>query len=375
MPRPIRARIDLDALRHNHAVARRHAGGASLWSVLKADAYGHGLLPAAEALRDVADGFALVEFEGALLLREQGFRQPILMLEGGYDAADFALCAEYGFVPVLHAAWQIAALERAALPSALPVYLKLNTGMNRLGLAAGELPECLRRLETSGVAGSVTLMTHFADADGEPGIAAQMTRFRELTAGMTLPCSLANSAALLRFPEALAGAGNWARPGIMLYGSSPFCAHPSTAQTAAELDLRPVMTLSSEIIGIQQLAAGDRVGYGGTFVAGEPMRIGIAACGYGDGYPRHAPTGTPVLVGGQRTRTLGRVSMDKLCVDLSGLDGCGVGTPVTLWGEGLPADDVATAAGTIAYELFCALAGRVAIDYTGGDTLGVTGAR
>jgi alanine racemase len=363
MPRPTRARINLDALRHNHSIARRYAGSAHLWSVVKADAYGHGLLPAALGLQSVADGFALVEFEGAVELRAQGIRQPILMLEGIYQADDLNLCLDYALTPVLHDLWQIDALAAAALPTAIPVYLKLNTGMNRLGLSAVGLQHALRRLEAAGCVSSVTLMTHFADADDERGIAEQMARFASDTDGLNLPVSVANSAALLRFPESTAMADNWARPGIMLYGSSPF----SHEQSALDLGLKPVMTLQSEIIAVQQLQAGDRVGYGGTFVATVPMRIGIVACGYADGYPRHAPTGTPVLVGGQRTRTLGRVSMDKLCVDLTGLEKVGPGATAILWGGDekayLAADEVATAAGTIAYELFCALAGRVSIEY------------
>jgi alanine racemase len=363
MPRPTRASINLDALRHNHSIARRYAGTAHLWSVVKADAYGHGLLPAALGLQLVADGFALVEFEGAALLREQGIRQPILMLEGIYQPDDINLCLDYDLTPVLHDLWQIDALAAAALPTAIPVYLKLNSGMNRLGLSAEGLRHALRRLETAGCVSSVTLMTHFADADDARGIAEQMARFAAATDGLTLPVSVANSAALLRFPDSVATTGNWARPGIMLYGSSPF----SSEQSAQELGLRPVMTLQSEIIAVQQLQAGDRVGYGGTFVASGPMTIGIVACGYADGYPRHAPTGTPVLVGGQRTRTLGRVSMDKLCVDLTDLEKVGAGATAILWGGDekayLAADDVATAAGTIAYELFCALAGRVSIEF------------
>ncbi len=354
MPRPIHARLDWAALRHNHAIVRRHADGAKVWSVIKADAYGHGLLPAARAVQEATDGFALIELEGAIALREAGIRQPILLLEGFYQPDELPLFAEYELTPVLHAMWQVDALIAARLPLQLPVYLKLDTGMNRLGFADDEFAHVLARLEAAGCATSIAVMTHFADADEERGIAEQMERLRRMTDGHVLPLSLANSAALLRFPESR---GDWVRPGIMLYGASPF---PSR-QSAEELGLKPVMTLASELIGARDLKSGDRVGYGGNFVAGQPMRIGIAACGYADGYPRHAPTGTPVLVAGQRTRTLGRVSMDKLCVDLTGLGKVGVGDTVTLWGEGLPADEVATAAGTVAYELFCALAPRVPV--------------
>lgn len=352
--RPIRARFDPAALRHNHAVARHHAGSARIWSVVKANAYGHGLERTVATLADVADGFALIELESAIALREAGLRQPILMLEGCYSAEELPSFSGNHLTPVFHSLAQVEAFCALALPVRLPVYLKLNTGMNRLGLEAGELDEALAMLAATSSAGSITLMTHFADADGESGIAWQMERLQSMCAGRSLPLSLANSAALLRFPEAR---GDWARPGIMLYGSSPF-----PDRSAEDLGLKPVMTLESQLIAVRDIAAGDHVGYGCLFTAEEPMRIGVVACGYADGYPRHAPTGTPILVGGQRTRTLGRVSMDKLCVDLTGLEKVSHGgTPVTLWGEGLPADEVAAAAGTISYELFCALADRVPV--------------
>ena len=354
--RPIRVRFDAAALRHNHAVARSHAGAARLWSVVKASAYGHGLMRSVDALAELADGFALIELEGAIALREAGIRQPILMLEGFYDAGDLPLFAEHRLTPALHSLAQVESFCALALPLRLPVYLKLNTGMNRLGLDADELERALKLISASGHAGEITLMTHFADADGPHGIAAQMTRFDAMRAGRALPVSLANSAALLRFPKVCGGAADWARPGIMLYGGSPF------ADRAAEsLDLRPVMTLESELIAVRGIAAGEHVGYGCAFTAERPMRIGVVACGYADGYPRHAPTGTPVLVAGARTRTLGRVSMDKLCVDLTELPKVSVGDTATLWGQGLSADEVAAAAGTISYELFCAVTARVPV--------------
>ncbi|BAO30040.1 alanine racemase [Sulfuritalea hydrogenivorans] len=359
MARPIRARLDWSALRHNHNVVRRHVGSARVWSVVKADAYGHGLLPAARALIEATDGYALVELEGAVALRDAGITHPILMLEGFYQADELPLYAELELTPVLHTAWQVDALVEACLPIRLPVYLKLNTGMNRLGFNHDEFAAMLARLVAADCIASVTLMTHFADADEARGIQQQLENFRAMAGGRELPVSLANSAALLRFPEAI---GDWVRPGIMLYGASPFPA----MQSAAELDLHPVMTLESELIAVRELAPGDAIGYGSSFVAEKAMRVGVVACGYGDGYPRHAPTGTPVQVAGQRTRTLGRVSMDKICVDLSELPSTvGVGATVTLWGGAgdmhLSADDVATAAGTVAYEMFCALAARVPI--------------
>ena len=360
MSRPIRARLDWRALRHNHSVVRHHAPSARVWSVVKADAYGHGLLPAAGALAEVSDGFALVELEGAIALRDAGFRHPILMLEGPYRHEDIALFAEFELTPVLHARWQVDALIAASLPRRQPVYLKLNTGMNRLGFDPDEFPVALDKLAAADCLHDVTLMTHFADADEPRGIASQLDAFRAMAGSRRLPASLSNSAAILRFPEAHA---DWVRPGIMLYGSSPFPA----MQSARELDLRPVMTLESELIAVRELAPGDAVGYGSSFVAERPMRVGIVACGYADGYPRHAPTGTPVAIAGRRSRTLGRVSMDKICIDLEGLPReVGVGTTVTLWGgEGemhVAADDVAAAAGTVAYELFCALAARVPVE-------------
>ena len=374
MTRPIRARIDRDAFRHNLALARQAAAGARCWAVVKADAYGHGLLPMAQAIAATADGFALIEIEGAVALREAGLRHPILLLEGFYDAAELPLLAQYDLTPVLHAPWQVEALASAELPFAIPVVLKIETGMHRLGLRRNELTAALGRLAACGCASSITLMTHFATADGEPGIADQIAAFDAAASGRHLPRSLGNSAALLRYGERVGGEGNWARPGIMLYGATP-CPEITSAKSYG---LRPVMTLESGLIAVRKLAAGDRVGYGGSFVARAPMTVGVVACGYGDGYPRHAPTGTPVLVDGRRTWLVGRVSMDKLCVNLTDFanysDGgtahaAPPGGRVVLWGTDaasgavLPADEVATAAGTIAYELFCALAGRVPIDY------------
>lgn len=355
MSRPIRAVIDLSALRHNFGVARRHAGKAKLWAVVKANAYGHGLNRAVAALANLADGFALIELERAIALRESGLELPILLLEGFYSADELPLLIRHRLIPVVHRVDQLRMLLDAGWPAALPVYLKLNTGMNRLGFDAAGLAAARKAL--AGKIATTVLMTHFADADGPRGVDWQLARFATMTAGMDAPCSLANSAALLRHAHAIGGEGDWARPGIMLYGGSPFA-----DRSAAELGLQPVMTLQSEIIAVQDLRAGDSVGYGCTFIADKAMRVGVVACGYADGYPRHAPTGTPVLVEGRRTRTLGRVSMDKLCVDLTDLPAkVGAGGTATLWGEGLPADEVAAAAGTISYELFCALAQRVPV--------------
>jgi alanine racemase len=354
MPRPIRASIDLKALRHNHSVAKRHAGNARLWSVIKADAYGHGLVRVASALEDVTDGFALLDLRDAFELRDEGIRKPILMLEGPFAEVDLPVMAEYSLTSVIHSEHQLEMLRRCPLPFKLDVYLKLNTGMNRLGFRPEAFPAVLAGLRSLRHVGEITLMTHLADADNERGVAEQLNLFEQVRRGARLPVSLANSAALLRFPEAQR---DWVRPGIMLYGSSPF---PSM-RTASALGLKPVMTLTSEIIGVQEILAGERVGYGGLFQATGPTRVGVVACGYADGYPRHAPTGTPIIVDGQRTRTLGRVSMDMMAVDLSAIPGSDVGSRVVLWGEGLSADEVATASGTVSYELFCALAPRVPV--------------
>ncbi|MBC7804049.1 MAG: alanine racemase [Candidatus Parcubacteria bacterium] len=357
MPRPIRATISAAALAHNLAIARRHAGEARIWAVLKANAYGHGLLRAAQALRE-ADGFAMLDFVDALRLRDAGIDKPILMLEGFFKPEDISFLSRYRLTPVIHSIEQIEMLEKAGTQGGLDVYLKVNSGMNRLGFAVDNVRLAWNALKANPGVASVTLMTHFADADGEGGIAAQLQWFNELTrpfdAPDRVPRSLANSAALLRYEDE--ARADWVRPGIMLYGCSPF-----TFKTAEDIGLKPAMTLSAEIIGVQHLQAGERVGYGMTYEAAQEMTLGVVSCGYADGYPRHAPSGTPVLVAGRRTATVGRVSMDLLCVDISDIPEAYVGTPVTLWGEGLPCDEVAQAAGTVSYELLCALAPRVPV--------------
>ncbi len=350
MPRPLHARIDLSALNDNLAVARRRAPSSRVMAVIKANGYGHGILRVARALRG-ADGFAVLTVEEAAALRGAGMRQAILLLEGFFGAAELPAIAQHGLTVVIHSRDQLDALAHVRLPARVDVFLKVNTGMNRLGFNPEQFGAALGRLQDCPSVGSIGLMTHFAGADEEAGIAAQMAVFEALTEGLAYPRSLANSAAVLRYPQAHA---DWVRPGIMLYGASPFA-----DRSAAELGLRPAMTLMSEVIAVQHLRPGDRVGYGGTFVAERPMRVGVVACGYADGYPRHAPTGSPILVEGSASRTLGRVSMDMLCVDLSHLPQAGVGSPVVLWGEGLPVEELARAAGTISYELLCALAPRV----------------
>jgi alanine racemase len=359
--RPLRTEISLSALKHNYALVKKLAPDSQAFAVVKANAYGHGLERVARALSD-ADGFATLELDSAIKLRELGLRAPILMLEGFFDDKEIPYFSRHDLMPVIRDMEQINQLAAADLTRPLDVFLKFNTGMNRLGLQGGTVGFALNTAANHRNIDAVTLMTHFATADDKLGIAAQLRRFEEITKSATaifktksFAQSLSNSAATLRYPETHR---DWVRPGIMLYGSSPFADKP-----AASLDLKPVMALRSEIIGVQALEPGDSVGYGAIYVAQKKMRIGIVACGYADGYPRHAPggnaQGTPVNVSGKRTRTIGRVSMDMLAVDITDMSHIHKGAPVTLWGEGLPADEVAAAAGTIAYELFCGITARV----------------
>lgn len=357
MSRPLQARINLSALQNNLAVARQRAPNSRIMAVIKANGYGHGLLRVARALAG-AEGFAVIDINDAVDLRDAGFKQRVLLLNGFYSPEQLPVIAEYSLTPVIHQQEQLDRLSSAALPVKLDVFLKLNTGMNRLGFKPGAFHSALSALKQSRIVSGITLMTHFASADDEQGIAGQFEQFNKIAASESLPCSLANSAALLRYPETHS---DWVRPGIMLYGSSPFA-----EKSAKQLGLQPVMTLQSQIIATQDLQPGDKVGYTGLFTAEKAMRVGIVACGYADGYPRHARTGTPVCVEGKIIRTLGRISMDTLCVDLSEIPQAHVGTPVTLWGEGLPVEEVAKAAGTVSYELFTKLNSRVpAVEYHG----------
>ena len=350
MSRPIQARINLSALRHNYWCAKRVAGKARVHAVVKANGYGHGVERVARALGAI-DGYALLELEAALTLRERQSAAPILLIEGFFDPADLNAISAAHLATVVHNEEQLRMLELAKPGRMLDVWLKINTGMNRLGFAAGAVRGALERLQKSGAARSITLMTHFATADGPPGIKDAMRRFGEATQGLPYPRSLANSAAIFAHPESHA---DGVRLGISLYGATPFADRP-----AASLGLRPAMTLASKLIAVQDLLPGDGVGYGLDFRCERPMRIGVVACGYGDGYPRSALSGTPVLVQGTRTRLVGRVSMDLLTVDLTPVPEAQVGSEVILWGEGLPVDDVAARAGTIGYELLCAVAPRV----------------
>ena len=361
--RPARALIDLDALQHNYQLARRTSGGRAL-AVVKADAYGHGAVRCAQHLAGKADGFAVACIEEALELREAGISQPILLLEGFFEPAELELIVRHQLWCVVHSHWQIEAIERSHLAAPLTVWLKLDTGMHRVGLEPADYSTAWQRLMASGRVEKIVLMSHFARADEPdcPRTAEQLTVFQQARAALQAEVSLCNSPALLGWPQVLAQhtPNDWVRPGIMLYGASPF----EQPQALAD-QLKPVMSLTSRIIAVRELPAGEPVGYGSRFVCDRPTRVGVVAMGYADGYPRHAPNGTPVQVDGQRTRLIGRVSMDMLTLDLTDLPGAGLGSEVELWGKQVHASEVAQHADTIAYQLFCNLK-RVRREYVGG---------
>ncbi|MBA3479658.1 MAG: alanine racemase [Lautropia sp.] len=358
MSRNTTATTSIGALAHNLWQVKQAAPGARVWGVVKANGYGHGLLAAMRGF-DKAQGLALLEFEGAFALREAGWTRPILMIEGAFEAADVALASRLGLSLVVHDLEQVAWLEASAGAGAgppLPVYLKINTGLNRLGVPAAAARPLHARLSHCRLVASVGVMTHFANADLPGGALAPMQRFDEATAGLPGERSLANSAALLTLPHSQR---DWVRPGIVLYGATPFA-----DRSAASFGFRPAMRLTSSLIAVQDLQPGDSVGYGSNFTAASAMRVGIVSCGYADGYPRLAPTGTPIAVGGVRTRTVGRVSMDMLAADISALPAAVVGTPVELWGSRVHVDEVAAGAGTIGYDLLCAVTARVRREVT-----------
>ncbi|MBP6898711.1 MAG: alanine racemase [Burkholderiaceae bacterium] len=366
MPRPIEALIHAPALRHNLERARRQAPDARLWAVVKADAYGHGIERVFDALRG-ADGFALLDLAEAQRLRDLDWRGPILLLEGCFEARDLELCSRLNLWHAVHCEQQIDWLAAHKTQQPQRVFLKMNSGMNRLGFTATALRGAWARLNALPQVDEISLMTHFSDADGPRGIAHQLAAFEAATHDLPGERSLANSAAILRHlgPEAAgrpALRNDWVRAGILCYGSAPD--HPE--HHIADWDLQPTMTLRSRLIGLQQLQPGDSVGYGSRYTAPVAQRIGIVACGYADGYPRLCPTGTPVLVDGVRCSTVGRVSMDMLAVDLSPVPAAQLGSEVVLWGRSsqgavLAIDEVAHAAGTLGYELMCALARRVPV--------------
>ncbi|GGU49342.1 alanine racemase [Pseudomonas laurentiana] len=355
--RPARALIDLQALRHNYQLARELSGAKAL-AVIKADAYGHGAVRCAQALQAEADGFAVACIEEALALREAGIRAPILLLEGFFEASELALIVQHDLWCVVHSLWQLDAIEKASLSKQITVWLKLDSGMHRVGLHPKDYPSAYQRLQATGKVARIVLMSHFARADELDSNASndQVAVFQAARQGLSAEISLRNSPAVLGWPQI---PSDWVRPGIMLYGSTPFEVPQAEAQR-----LQPVMTLESKVISVRELPAGEPVGYGARFISQRPTRVGVVAMGYADGYPRLAPTGTPVMVAGKRSQLIGRVSMDMLCIDLTDVPEAGLGSPVELWGKNVLASDVAIQAGTIPYQIFCNLR-RVPLVYSG----------
>jgi alanine racemase len=362
MSRPTVARIHLDAFRHNYRLAKEMHGGRAL-AVVKANAYGHGAVECARAVEEEADGFAVASIEEALTLREAGIGAPILLLEGFFEVAELPEIATKNLWIVVHHLWQVEALINAKLHCPLTIWLKMDSGMHRVGLAPAAYRTAYERLSEHHNIAQIIMMSHFACAD-ELGCAhplQQMKTFRAAIAGINAPVSLSNSAGVLGWPSAYV---DWARPGIMLYGVDPFAEQAASTGAPPNKHLRPVMQLESSVISVRTISSGEPVGYGCIFVAERPTRVGVVACGYADGYPRLAPTGTPVAVDGKLTRLIGRVSMDMLMVDLTDIPEAGLGSRVELWGDQVKVSEVASRAGTIAYELLCNVK-RARFEYSG----------
>ncbi|HVN36329.1 MAG TPA: alanine racemase [Casimicrobiaceae bacterium] len=350
MARPIYAQLSLPALRGNLARARALAPETQVMAVVKANAYGHGLLRVLPALTD-ADGVALIELDAAIALRAEHYVRRILLLEGFFAPDELTEISARRLAVVVHNDEQLRMLELARLERPLEVFVKINSGMNRLGIAPSEVARVVERLNHCESVAVLRLMTHLARADEDDGIAEALATFNAACRGLPYPRSIANSAGVVRHSDV---GGDIVRPGIMLYGATPFA-----LKSAVSLGLEPVMTLRSELIAVQALRPNESVGYGAAYTATRAQRIGVVACGYADGYPRGAPNGTPVLVCGKKARIAGRVSMDLITVDLTDVPEATVGSPVVLWGQGLPVDDIAHAASTVGYELLCAVAPRV----------------
>lgn len=357
MPRSTVARIDLDALRHNYRLACNRAGSAHAMAVVKADGYGHGITQVALALAEEVPRYAVACLEEALAIREAGLRQPVVMLQGVHAEEDLDVCRQHGFEPVLHGHHQLGWLNRTG--GHPDFWLKVNSGMNRLGFLPDELIDVMAALKAKGArSGLQGFMTHFACADDvdSPMTARQTLCFEQATAPWPeLLRSVGNSAAHFIPGQPLF---DWSRPGVMLYGGSPLL-----DKTGPQLGLKPVMSLEAPLITTRTVHAGESVGYGANWVADRDTRMGMVAIGYGDGYPRHAGTNTPAAVKGQRIRLIGRVSMDMLAVDLSNAPDAKEGDPVELWGREVGVDEVATCAGTISYELLTGITARVPREY------------
>ncbi|MBI3145174.1 MAG: alanine racemase [Pseudogulbenkiania sp.] len=344
--RPLIASIRLEHFRHNYELARRQHGGRSL-VVVKANAYGHGAVQCAQAVADIADGYAVACLEEALELRGAGLTQPILLLEGVFEPAELVDVERHGLWLVVQSQHQLDMLLASRPAKPYRVWLKMDSGMHRAGFFPQDYPAAYRRLADSGKVDGIVKMTHFARAD-EPAsqtTAQQIETFDAACAGLPGEVSVANSAAIMVHERARR---DWGRPGIMLYGATPLPA--GYEQDAA---LKPVMRLTSQVFGVRELGVGEPVGYGASFVTERPTRVGLIACGYADGYPRLASTGSPVAIDGVRSRIIGRVSMDMITVDLTDLPTAGIGSEVELWGDTVHVNEVAAQAGTIAYELLC----------------------
>jgi alanine racemase len=342
MSRPAKVEINLDAFRQNYRIAKQQHGGKAL-AVIKANAYGHGAIPCAHAIANEADGYAVACIEEALQLRQAGISHPILLLEGFFEAAELAEIVAYDFWIVVHAMWQVEILLASKLTKPVQIWLKMDSGMHRVGLSADEYSDVYAKLNQHQNVSKIVCMSHFANADNinSEHTLEQLALFKNI-APSAQEFSLANSAAILAWPQTH---GNWARPGIMLYGADPLM-NPDTP-------LRTVMQFSSKIIAIRHIKAGQSIGYGSMFSADRATIVGIVACGYADGYPRTASNLAPAAVNGKRTQLIGRVSMDMLFVDLTDIADATIGSEVELWGNNVLANDVAKAANTIAYELFC----------------------
>ncbi len=356
MSRPTFMNIDLAALRHNLECVHNFAPGRSVIAMVKANAYGHGIARVAQALPK-ATALGVASLEEGVMLRDAGITQPIVLVEGLFYPEEIAEAARHDFTLVVHHMPHVEMLEKANVEHPFKIWLKINTGMHRLGIAPAEFETIYKRLQAAdAVQKPIGLMTHFAEADSVDSDATrrQIALFNETTKHISGPRSLANSAAIIAWPDAY---GDWVRPGLMLYGASPF-----SGKTGLDHQLKPVMTLWSRIIAITPVKKGGKVGYGGTWTAPEDMVVGVVGVGYGDGYPQFAKNGTPVLVNGVESALVGRVSMDMLTVDLRSCPRAKIGDPVVLWGDGLPVERVAVASNTSAYEILTRMTPRPKIE-------------